>query len=305
MNNIAIIGFGNQAKAWALNLRDSEVDFSIGLRTNSNSTKLAESMGMDVFDFTKSAKAFTHFIILTPDETHKEIIKLILKQKNSASFIYAHGYSIVDTDILKLAKTSSHLLLAPKSIASELRFEYETKGKIPAAFSFEYNKDEQNEALLKELARNIGITCLKEASFKDETYADLFSEQTILCSAIPYLAKHSFDTLVEKGISKEVAFFECFHELKSISATFVKLGPENFFNLISPNALIGSETGSGQLFNAQYISKLDQIFDNIESHDFMREIDKTDIDQLREKILKFWNQSELQNTYNSLKDELY
>ena len=296
MNNIAIIGFGNQAKAWALNLRDSKVNFSIGLRPNSKSTAAAKNIGMEVFDFTKSAKAFTHFIILTPDETHKEIIDIILKQKKYASFVYAHGYSIVDTDILKFANTSSHLLLAPKSIASELRFEYETKGKIPAAFSFEHNKDVENENFINKLAEDIGVTCLKEASFKDETYADLFSEQTILCSAIPYLAKYSFDTLVKKGIPKEVAFFECFHELKSISSTFVKLGPEKFFNLISPNALIGSETGSSQLFNAQYIFKLDQIFDNIESHDFMREIDRTDIDQLRSRILKFWSQSELQNT---------
>lgn len=303
MIKLAIIGFGNQAKAWALNLRDSQVNFSIGLRENSKSK---ENIKFNCFNYEKESADFTHFIILTPDETHFDIVSNIYSQNKESTFIYAHGHSIVSTDILKLASDASHLLLAPKSIASELRLEFELNGKIPAVYSLEYSKSKiDDEKFISMLAENIGITSLSLSNFQNETFADLFSEQTILCSAIPYLALHSFNTLIENGIDKEVAFYECFHELKSISSAFVKMGPLEFFKLISPNALIGSEVGQRMLFDATYKEKLQIIFENIKSNKFDETIKSTDLVPFRDQILARWNDTELQKTYDRLKSDLY
>lgn len=303
MIKLAIIGYGNQAKAWALNLKDSKIDFSIGLRESSQSK---DNIGFNHFNYEKESSEFSHFIILTPDETHSTIVSNIYKQNKNATFIYAHGHSLTSTKILSSSKGASHLLLAPKSIASELRLEFELDGKIPAVYSLEFsNHKTEDEKLIQMLAKGIGITSLSLSTFKNETYADLFSEQTILCSAIPYLALHSFNTLIENGIDKDVAFYECFHELKSISAAFVKMGPVEFFKLISPNALIGSELGQETLFDTTYINKLQTIFTNIESKKFDETINSTDLEPFRSEIIERWSNTELQKTYNRLKLDLY
>lgn len=302
MTKLAIIGFGNQAKAWALNLKDSNVDFSIGLRQNSKS-KINNIFSN--FDYEEKSNNFSHFVLLTPDETHQEIISSIYKQNNSATFIYAHGYSIETTDIIKESPLASHILLAPKSIASELRIDFELNGKIPAVYSLEHSKNKDDENFIKELAKNIGITSLSLSTFKNETNADLFSEQTLLCSAIPYLALHSFNTLIKNGVDHEIAFYECFHELKSISSAFVKMGPTDFFNLISPNALIGSQIGQKTLFDAQCIQRLDQIYSDIENGNFNQIVNKTDLASMRDEITSFWSKTQLQKTYDKLKSNLY
>lgn len=315
MKKIIIIGFGNQAKAWALNLKDSGWEVKIGLRPCSTSIPLAQDLGFQVFDYTQEASlnsiesTQTQFIaILTPDETHYEIVQLISQRRSfSPTFIYAHGYSLLYTKLSELPV--NHVLLAPKAIASELRYEFETKGKNGGVYSFEYLQDSSQEKAILNLALDLGLTSLHEASIKDETIADLFSEQVLLCSTLPYAAVHSFNKLREAGISQEVAFFECWHEVKLIANTMVKLGPEKFFDLISPNALLGSEVGKSTLFNHEYQKKLDDILNHIITGNFAEDMNKPNFDShfsnIKTDVMSFWKAQELNQVHQRMESDLY
>jgi ketol-acid reductoisomerase len=312
MKKLAIIGFGNQAKAWALNLRDSGWEINIGLRPNSHSHELASRLTFKTFDYTKPNSHYL-FAILTPDETHQDVVTSLYDiyksdvNKNdinkNLSFIYAHGFSLHYTDLKFF--DCNHILLAPKAIASELRYEYETQGKNGGVYSFEYLKDLSIKEDILSLAKDLGLTSLHEASIADETIADLFSEQTLLCSTLPYAAVHSFNKLRQKGISQEVAFFECWHEVKLIANTMVKLGPEKFFDLISPNALIGSEIGKSSLFNDEYNKKLDDILEHIISGNFKLDLESTKLQVIKDDVLTFWKSQELTQVHKRLQQELY
>ena len=299
---IVIVGFGSQAKAWALNLRDSKVCFKIALMPNSASKVTAEAMGLECIELESQMLAhFSTFLMLFPDD--KQIVFFEKNQsflKARSHFIYAHGFSLSKDRLHEKFAQFSHSLLAPKAIASDVRFQYETKGKIGAAY---YAQNQENEAELKSLATKLGFTALYKSHFDEECTADLFSEQSLLCSVIPYVSLKSYNLLRQNGISAEVAFMECFLELKSISQAFVNLGPQAFFNLISPNALIGSQKGRKLLLGESFDTALEQILIEIKNKQFYKEVE-IDANLLRQKVLKEWDQEELSQTFIKLKPEL-
>lgn len=301
---IAIIGLGNQAKAWALNLRDSGWNVKIGLRPNSSSIEKAKSLNFETFDYTQNNDSDS-FAILTPDDTHYEVVTSIAKNNKEATFIYAHGFGLLYTNLLVEQKLANHLLLAPKAIASELRFQYETKGKNGGVYSFEGVHDENVKLWGLELGKDLGLSSLHKASIEDETKADLFSEQSLLCSILPYAALYSFKQLREEGISKEVAYFECWYEVKLIVDTLIKIGPDKFFNLISPNALIGSEIGRSAIFTDDYFKALHQMYQHINSGDFEKQVAKVNINQVRKDVLTFWQNEELTQLHQLMQKELF
>lgn len=299
---ITIIGFGSQAKAWALNLKDSKQNVRIALNQSSSSRNLATKMGFVVIDLeSDSLKDAGIVVMLIPDDQH-----LTLLQKNhqylkpGAHLIYAHGFSLSKFDLAKLYPQFKHSLLAPKAIASEVRYQYEIKGKIGAAY---YAANDTLEAELKSIASVVGFTALYPSHFEEETNADLFSEQSLLCSILPYVALKSFNILRKNGISQEVAFMECFLELKSISQAIVTLGPEAFFNLISPNALIGSQKGRELLLGSEFDQALETLMKDISSKKFYKEVE-IDANLLRQKVLKEWQNEELSQVFKKLKADL-
>ncbi|MCO4793570.1 MAG: hypothetical protein KC493_07655 [Bacteriovoracaceae bacterium] len=299
LTQATIIGFGSQAKAWASNLKDSGLEVHILLRSGSRSLRDAKSHGYKVLTFDQDLSGEKGpFIVLTPDHTHHEILSILknkLEFKNSC-FIYAHGYSFLRHKFDELYPESHHLLLAPKAIASEVRKRYLNSERLVAVLADPEGKSQET---LSELVKSLGITKVINSSFQDETWADLFSEQTLLCSLLPYGAKKSYDFLVEKGINPEVAFTECWMEVKLIADAMLDYGPEGFFNLISPNALIGGEKATSTLFDNEYQTKLDSLWSDIKSGKFDQEIDNTDVSKLREKVLKDWSNSTLSKTYKS------
>ncbi len=304
---IVIIGFGSQAKSWALNLRDSGWLVYILLRSNSPSLKIAKKLNFDTLILGKSSlENFSNFAMLTPDHTHQQTLsKYQSYLPKQSKLIYAHGFSLVKNKLNKIFPDFTHLLLAPKSIASELRFLFETKGKIAAAISTEFSNNASDKEFLLCLAKDLGITAGPfETNFQEETYTDLFSEQTILCSAIPYLSKLSFEKLRSKGVSPELAFIECWHEMKLIIDTIFRLGPINFFKLISPNALIGGEKGRRVLFDQQFKKQLDILLDDIWEGRFNDEIDSSNFEQTKNEIIERWSTSEFHTIYNKLHDQL-
>jgi ketol-acid reductoisomerase len=299
---LIIVGFGSQAKAWALNLRDSKIPFKIALRPHGLGKQKVEVLGFEYIELEQeSLKNYSLFLMLIPDDAHLKFFeKNALFLAPESHFIYAHGFSLSKERLHEKFATFSHSLLAPKAIASDVRYQYETKGKIGAAF---WSQNSKNECVLREIAKEVGFTALYQSHFDEECMADLFSEQSILCSLIPYGSLKSYNLLRKNGVSEEVAFMECFLELKSITQAFVTLGPQAFFNLISPNALIGSEKGRHLLMGETFNEGLEQIFIDIKNKQFYKEVE-IDADLLRQNVLKLWDQEELSTTFNRLKKEL-
>lgn len=299
---IILVGFGSQARAWALNLRDSKASFKIALRPNSASKDRVQALGFECIELEgQQLENFSTFLILIPDDKHVSFFERNHQYlKNCSHFIYAHGFSLSKERLHEKYPQFSHSLLAPKAIASDVRFQYETKGKIGAAF---YAQTPENEIILKNLASKLGFTALYKCHFDEECIADLFSEQSLLCSLIPYGSLMSYNLLRKNGVSPEVAFMECFLELKSITHAFVTLGPQAFFNLISPNALIGSQKGRDLLLGEAFNKSLEQILIDIKNKQFYKEVE-IDADLLRQKVLREWDQEELSQTFIKLKPEL-
>lgn len=301
-SSLTIIGFGSQAKAWALNLKDSKQSISIALKKESKSRMLAEKMGFSVIDLESDAlKHSNTLVMLIPDDQHLIFLeKNFPFIKNGAHLIYAHGFSVSKFDLTKKYTQFTHSLLAPKAIASEVRYQYEIHGKIGAAY---FSPDEVSEIELRSISKNAGFTALYKSHFDEEAKADLFSEQSLLCSVLPYVALKSFNVLRKNGISQEVAFMECFLELKSISQAIVTLGPEAFFNLISPNALIGSQKGRTLLLGPEFDASLEKLINEINDKTFYKEVE-VDADILRHKISLEWSKEELSEVFNRLKSDL-
>ncbi|MBC7714823.1 MAG: hypothetical protein H7177_15865 [Rhizobacter sp.] len=299
---VTIIGFGSQAKAWALNLKDSKQDVKIALKKSSKSRELAKKLGFDIIDLESDAlKQSGIFVMLIPDDQHLKFMEANRSfMKDGAHILYAHGFSLSKEDLSKRFPKFTHSLLAPKAIASEVRYQYEIHGKIGAAY---FAPTPESEKVLREVARHAGFTALYKSHFDEETKADLFSEQSFLCSILPYVALKSYNILRANGVNQEVAFMECFLELKSISQAIVTLGPEAFFKLISPNALIGSQKGRHLLLGSEFDKSLEKLISEINDRKFYKEVE-VDADKLRLEVLAEWDKEELTQVFKRLKADL-
>jgi ketol-acid reductoisomerase len=303
-DNITVIGFGSQAKAWALNLRDSGFNVSIWLREGSQSGDVVKAL-----EFNQVSSFSPIVLLLIPDNQHhiflEEQQKALISQ---SAIIYGHGASCTQHKLGKKYPQFNHLLLAPKAIASEVRFQFETGGNLGACSSTEFARADDLDActtLLKNLARGIGITAGPfQTKFSEEAYADLFSEQSLLCGLLPYAAKKSYDHLRKKGISEEVAYMECWLEVRLIASAMLDYGPKDFFNLISPHALIGGEKAQRLFFDKAYQNILEKLYNDIETGHFFEEADSVNVQELKEQVQAYWAGSELQKVHDRLSDQL-
>jgi ketol-acid reductoisomerase len=308
MMRLTIIGFGNQAKSWALNLKDSGFPVRVALRPDSSSFEAALRHGLNVVEIgSPDFYNDSAFALLTPDLTHDEFLVShahLLRQ--GSVVLYAHGFSLLKNEFHKRYPHLQHVLFAPKSIGSELRRQYELKGKLGAVYSFEFFQGPTKEisGWVHALAVAIGINVGPyHTSFKNETEADLYSEQGLLCGLIPYAAGEMFRHLIEKGIEPELAYFECWHELKLIVNAMVDKGPEGFFDLISPNALIGAEKGYNRLFSPEFNRNLSSLLQEIQDGTFNQELDNTNVEETRKIIRERWHNSPLQKTFNKINQD--
>lgn len=305
MMRLTIIGFGNQAKSWALNLKDSGFPVRVALRPGSSSCKAAAASGLDVVEI-GSAGFYNDgaYALLTPDLAHAEFLEAEAPRLAPGSVIlYAHGFSLLNHRFQTRYSHLQHVLFAPKSIGSELRRQYQLQGKLGAVYSLEHFRGPaaEIEAWLRRLARALGINMGPFAtSFERETRADLYSEQGLLCSLVPYAAGEMFSHLVDSGAEPELAYFECWHELKLIVDAMVDKGPEAFFDLISPNALVGSEKGYQRLITEDFRSRLRSLLAEIQDGTFNRELENTSVEEIRRRIRDRWHQSPLQQTFNTI-----
>ena len=304
---LLIIGHGSQAKAWASNLKKSGHECTIYLREESKSIPIAEKNGFSVLT-NKGIRGLLNYdciILLTPDDTHEEIISILSPYlKNETKLVYAHGFSLHSRSLNKVFPKFSHLLLAPKAIASEVKCLFEKKKPIPAAYSLEFSKNiSKDSELLMLLAQGVGMTGnLVQTTFKEEMICDLFSEQSLLCSALPFIMKKSYDSLTEAGVSRELAFLECCIESKFIINTILGVGFNKFFEMISPNALIGAEHATNRLFDEEFQKKLNELLGDISDNSFLEKIKTSNVDTIRKKMVSLYSEGDIEDTRKSLSE---
>lgn len=308
MMRLTIVGFGNQAKSWAQNLQDSGARVRVALRSGSHSALVSKKLGFEVVEI-GSAEFFedTAFALLTPDHTHADFLREFGKGfKTSSLIVYAHGFSCLEGDFPSAFPDLRHVLFAPKAIGTELRRQFQIKGKLGAVYSLDFVSGDKKtvEEWVKRLAQDLGINMGPfPTTFLRETQADLYSEQGLLCSLIPYTAAEMFEHLVDQGVEPELAYFECWHELKLIVNAMVEMGPLAFFDLISPNALIGSEKGYQKLMTPEFKQNLKNLLQDIQTGAFNQELSKTSLEETRHKIRGRWEKSALTKTFTQMNQE--
>lgn len=216
---VAIIGFGSQGHAHAMNLAESGVNVVVGLRPGSAHAAKAEAAGIKVLGIEEAAEAGDIVMMLTPDELqakiYKEQIEKHMKEGNVLAF--AHGFNIHFNQIVP-AKDIDVIMIAPKGPGHTVRSQYVEGKGVPSLIAV--YQDASGKAKDYALAYASGIGAgragILETTFKEETETDLFGEQAVLCGGVTELMKAGFDTLVEAGYEPEMAYFECIHEMKLI-----------------------------------------------------------------------------------------
>lgn len=305
MMQLTIIGFGNQARSWATNLRDSGFPVRVALRAGSPSWKEAEKENLKVIELGSEAfEASEVLALLIPDDQQGKFLETYGETlRPKTRLLYAHGFALTRFGLEKKFPKLQHILFAPKAIGTELRNQFVKKGKLGAVYSLECLQENVTETRnwIMDLSRALGINLGPyETSFLRETNADLYSEQGLLCSLIPYAASSMFHDLVKDGTEPELAYLECWHELKLIITAMVDKGPEGFFNLISPNALVGAEKGYERLITTEFRERLRSLHEEIKSGAFDEELLKTDVDEVRRKVRERWQKDELNLTFKRI-----
>jgi ketol-acid reductoisomerase len=216
---IAVIGYGSQGHAHALNLKESGCDVTVGLYEGSKSWPKAEAEGLKVATAADAARAADVIMIVTPDETQHDIFEKDIKPnlKDGDTLMVAHGFNILYGQIVPPSNVDV-CMIAPKSPGHLVRDQYVMGNGVPALVAV--HQDATGNAMRTALAYGKGIGCARagilETNVKDETETDNFGEQAVLCGGVSHLVQAAFETLTEAGYAPELAYFECLHELKLI-----------------------------------------------------------------------------------------
>jgi ketol-acid reductoisomerase len=270
----AIIGYGSQGHAHALNLKESGVDVRVGLPAASRSRAKAEAAGLKVMTVGEAAQWADLIMLLAPDQTQKAIYDADLAPHltQGKALFFAHGFNIHYGQIRPPSDVDV-LLIAPKSPGHLVRRLYQDGKGTPALIAIHQDATGQARALGMSYARALGVTRagLLETTFKEETETDLFGEQAVLCGGVTALVQAGFDTLVEAGYQPESAYFECLHELKLIVDMMYEGGMGWMRHSISDTAEYGDYTRGPRLINEQVRGEMRQVLKEIQTGVFARE----------------------------------
>lgn len=270
---LAIIGYGNQGQPQALCLRDSGLKVIVGSITD-NSAEKAKADGFEVYSIAEAAKKADFIQILLPDEVQGEIYKKDIAPAMNAGKILccSHGFNIVFKQIVP-PKNVDVIMVAPKSPGSEERKEYLKGFGVPGLIAIKQNASGKAKDYALAYAKAMGFTRagVLECSFEQETYSDLFGEQTVLCGGVTELVEAGFDTLVKAGYPPEIAYFECLNELKLIVDLFYEGGIELMWKRVSNTAEFGGRTRGPKVIGTESRAAMEQILKDIESGKFASE----------------------------------
>lgn len=271
---IAIIGYGSQGHAHALNLKDSGMNVIVGLYPGSKSTSKAEEAGLTVKNVADAASAADFIMILLPDEVQKTIYKNEIEPNLQAgnALAFAHGFNIHFGQVVP-PEDVDVVMVAPKGPGHLVRRTYEQGQGVPALFAVYQDASGQARDRAMAYARGIGGTRagVLETTFREETETDLFGEQAVLCGGLSALIKAGFETLVEAGYQPELAYFECLHEVKLIVDLVVEGGLAKMRDSISNTAEYGDYTRGPRIVTSETKAEMKKILSEIQSGQFARE----------------------------------
>jgi ketol-acid reductoisomerase len=271
---VAVIGYGAQGRAQALNLRDSKVKVIISELPGTDNYKQAQKDGFKPLDAAEAAKKADIIHILTPDtvqaKVYKEQIEPNLKKGNALGF--SHGFNIHFHQIVPPAGIDVYMV-APKGPGTLVREMYEAKQGVPCLIAVYQDATKKAKKIALSYAKAIGgmRAGVLETTFCEETETDLFGEQVVLCGGVTKLIQKGFETLVEAGYQPEIAYFECMHELKLITDLIYKKGIGGMRKVVSDTAEYGDLTRGCRVIDDRVKGEMKKILGEIQSGEFSRE----------------------------------
>ena len=272
--HVGFVGFGSQGHAHALNLRDSEINVSVGLRKEGESWSKAVNAGLDVLEVSELVKKSDIIMILAPDTSQKDIYDEQIKNKlTPAKYLaFGHGFNIHYNQIVPDSDINV-FMVAPKAPGHTVRGTYEEGAGVPGLIAVNQDPGGNTKNIALAYAAGIGSARVGiiETTFKDETETDLFGEQSVLCGGLSSLILAGFETLIEAGYPPEMAYFECLHEVNLIVDLVYQGGISNMRYSISDTAKYGDITRGPRLIDDSVKKRMKNILDEIQSGQFADE----------------------------------
>jgi len=271
---IAVVGYGSQGHAHALNLRESGARVIVGLRESGKSWLRAKDEGLDVRSVADAARAADVIMMLVPDQEARAVYEAGVAGALRAgkTLLFAHGFNVHFNEIVPPTDVDV-AMIAPKSPGHLVRSEYEARRGVPGLVAV--HQDARGQALANALAYAAGIGCTRagvlETTFREETETDLFGEQAVLCGGVTALVQAGFETLTAAGYAPEIAYFECLHELKLIVDLMYRGGMKFMRYSISDTAEYGDYTRGPRIVNDKVKAEMQQLLREIQSGAFARE----------------------------------
>jgi len=270
--NVAIIGYGSQGRAHAMNLKDSGVEgIVIGLREGSTTAKKVEADGLKVMSVAKVAAWADIMMMATPDELQADIYKDDIEAniRDGATIAFAHGLS-VHFGLIEPKDSVNVIMVAPKGPGHTVRGEYQKGGGVPCLIAVHQDATGNAHDLGLAYASGVGggRSGIIETNFKEECETDLFGEQAVLCGGIVELIRAGFETLVEGGYAPEMAYFECLHEVKLIVDLIYQGGIANMNYSISNTAEWGEYVSGPRIITSETKAEMKRVLDDIQSGKF-------------------------------------
>ncbi|MCX6599838.1 MAG: ketol-acid reductoisomerase [Acidobacteria bacterium] len=270
---VAIIGYGSQGHAHALNLRDSGVNVVVGLPETSRSRVKAEAAGLKVMTVAEAAEAGDMMMLLMPDHVQADVYnnEIAPAMRPGKTLMFAHGFNI-HFGFITPPPTVDVTMVAPKAPGHRVRELYTEGVGVPALVAI--HQDASGKALENSLAYALALGCLKagviETSFREETESDLFGEQAVLCGGVSALINAGFETLTEAGYDPEIAYFECLHELKLIVDLIYEGGLEYMRFSVSDTAEYGDYVTGPRIITDATKAEMKKVLAEIQSGEFAR-----------------------------------
>ena len=272
---VAVVGYGSQGHAHALNLRDSGCkEVAIALRKGSATAKKAEGEKLKVMEVAEAAKWADVVMMLTPDELQADIYRehLHANMKQGAALLFAHGLNI-HFNLIEPRADIDVGMIAPKGPGHTVRGEYQKGGGVPCLIAIHQDKSGNAHDLFLSYASAIGggRSGIIETTFKEECETDLFGEQAVLCGGLVELIRAGFETLVEAGYAPEMAYFECLHEVKLIVDLIYEGGIANMNYSISNTAEWGEYVTGPRIITAETKAEMKRVLNDIQMGKFTSE----------------------------------
>lgn len=280
---VAIIGYGSQGHAHALNLKDSGVNVVVGLRKSSSSWNEAEEAGLEVFETAEAAKKGDIIMILIPDQHQADVYKTDIEPhiEEGNALAFAHGFNIHFDGIVP-PKNVDVFMVAPKGPGHLVRRVFTQESGVPCLYAIYQDASGKAKETALAYAKAIGGTRagVLETTFKEETETDLFGEQAVLCGGASELVKAGFETLVEAGYQPEIAYFECLHELKLIVDLMYEGGIEGMYYSVSETAEYGGLSRGDRVIDAGTKKRMQDLLGEVQNGKFAKEWMKESADGL-------------------------